>query len=194
MKVIYIDIGGVGEISPAAACVATIGNFDGIHLGHQALLKELLTLAAHYNLPSALITFEPMPTEFFLKDKAPKRITRFEEKLEILEHFAVDLIYVLPFTETLAGLSAEDFIQHILVEKLGVKHLVVGQDFRFGRNRLGDIHLLQSTGATSGFGVSIAPLLLVDGQRVSSSSIREALASGDKKAAESLLARKLIDK
>ena len=131
-------------------CVATIGNFDGVHLGHQAVLGQLAEKAAELCLPTALITFEPQPMEYFIPDKVPARLTRFREKILALQRYSVDRVCYLSFNDKLANLSAEDFIEQILVEKLGVKYLVVGDDFRFGQNRAGTFDMLVEAGKKTG--------------------------------------------
>src|SRR3989344_5377253 len=119
-------------------CVATMGNFDGVHSGHQALLKQLITLAEQYKLPAILITFEPMPTEYFLKGKAPARLMRLREKLKALKNFSIDYVLCLHFDETLSQQSAEAFTKNILVDKLNIKAILVGDEFRYGAKRAGD--------------------------------------------------------
>lgn len=170
-------------------CVATIGNFDGIHLGHQSVLGQLAEEAADQGLPSLLISFEPQPMEYFQPDKAPARLTRLREKLQALRRFSVDQVLCLPFNRALAGMSAEAFIQDILVGALKIKYLVVGDDFRFGKNRLGDFAMLQQAGEQFGFRVVNMHTFSIDGERVSSTRIRQALEKGDLAEAERLLGR-----
>lgn len=170
-------------------CVATIGNFDGVHLGHQAVIGQLAEKAAAMNLPTTLITFEPTPAEFFAQQKAPARLTTFREKYVTLKRFAIDRILVLPFNERLSSMQAEDFISRIVIQGLDVRYLVVGDDFRFGKDRAGNFELLQQSGRENGFAVVSMPSFCVDGERVSSSGIRSALAEGDFDRAERLLGR-----
>lgn len=170
-------------------CVATIGNFDGVHLGHQAVLGQVSEQAARMHLPSTVITFEPQPLEYFAPEKAPARLTRFREKFEALRRFNVDRLLVLPFNHKLAQLTAAEFIQRVLVDGLQVRYLVVGDDFRFGRGRHGDFAMLQQAGQQFGFDVVNVHSFCVDGQRVSSTRIREALQRGDHAGAETLLGR-----
>lgn len=170
-------------------CVATIGNFDGVHLGHQAVIGQLAEKAAAMNLPTTLITFEPTPAEFFAQDKAPARLSTFREKYVTLKRFAIDRVLVLPFNERLSSMQAEDFISRILIQGLDVRYLVVGDDFRFGKNRAGNFELLQQSGRENSFAVVSMPSFCVDGERVSSSGIRSALAEGDFDRAERLLGR-----
>lgn len=171
-------------------CVATIGNFDGVHLGHQAVLGQLAEKAAELNLPTTLITFEPQPMEYFIPDKVPARLTRFREKILALQRYSVDRVCCLSFNDKLAKLSAEDFIQQVLVEKLGVKYLVVGDDFRFGANRVGTFEMLVEAGKKFGFQVVSMHTFEIDAERVSSTRIRAALENGDMSAAEKLLGRR----
>lgn len=170
-------------------CVATIGSFDGVHLGHQAILRQLIDVSLQYGLPSVVIIFEPQPHEFFLGDKAPARLMRLREKVQALLAAGVGRVLCLQFNQALRSLSAEDFIEKILVEGLGIKHLVVGDDFRFGCDRRGDFSLLQTVGAERGFGVTDTITLEIDGQRVSSTRIRSLLEAGDFTTAEKLLGK-----
>ncbi len=170
-------------------CVATIGNFDGVHLGHQAVLGQLAEKAEALCLPTTVITFEPQPQEFFMADRAPPRLTRLREKIHALRRFSVDRVLVLIFNERFANQSASEFIKRILVEGLGVRYLVVGDDFRFGHRRTGDFELLQRVGMERGFQVVSMRSFLIDGERVSSTLIREALARGDLATAEKYLGR-----
>ncbi len=187
-------IRGLYSLQPChRSCVATIGNFDGVHRGHQAVVRQLARRAAELGLPSTLITFEPLPQEFFLRENAPARLTRLREKLIALKGLGVDRVLCLPFNRKLAERSAEDFIQQVLVEGLGIRHLVVGDDFRFGKGRAGDFHLLAAAGAAHGFAVERTETFICDGgERVSSTRIREALASGDLELAEHLLGRPYV--
>lgn len=170
-------------------CVATIGNFDGIHLGHQAVVGQLAEKAAEMGLPSTLITFEPQPMEFFVPDKVPTRLTRFREKVQALQRYSVDRLFCLAFNRKLASMSAEDFIQKILVDGLGVKYLVVGDDFCFGHERKGNFAMLVEAGKQHGFHVTNMHTFSIDGQRVSSTRVRQALYYGDMAGAEKLLGR-----
>lgn len=181
---------GLHNLRPAPdGCVATIGNFDGVHLGHQAVLQQLAEAAQARGLPAAVITFEPQPQEYFAPDAAPPRLTRLREKCQTLERFAVDRLLVLPFNRRLAGLSADDFIERVLVRGLAVRQLVVGDDFRFGHDRAGDFARLQAAGRERGFEVVNMHTFSLHGERVSSTRVRAALAAGDLDAAEQLLGR-----
>lgn len=171
-------------------CVATIGNFDGVHLGHQGVLGQLAEKSAELCLPTTLITFEPQPMEYFIPDKVPARLTRFREKMLALQRYSVDRVCCLSFNEKLARLSAEDFIEQVLVEKLGIKYLVVGDDFRFGMNRAGNFEMLVEAGKKYSFQVVSMHTFEIDAERVSSTRIRKALEKGDMSAAEKLLGRR----
>ncbi|MBU3055608.1 bifunctional riboflavin kinase/FAD synthetase [Pseudomonas indica] len=170
-------------------CVATIGNFDGVHRGHQAILKRLRERAAELRLPSCVVIFEPQPREYFAPDSAPARLTRLRDKLELLAAEGVDRVLCLAFNRRLRELSAAEFVHAVLVEGLGVKHLEVGDDFRFGCDRAGDFEFLQQAGADEGFTVEAAATVELDGERVSSTRVRQALAAGDFALAERLLGR-----
>ena len=170
-------------------CVATIGNYDGIHLGHQAVIGQLADEAAKLGLPSVVVTFEPQPMEYFLPDKVPARLTRFREKIEALRRFAVDRVLCLEFNETLAAMEAEEFIQRILVDGLGIRYLVVGDDFRFGKDRAGNFQTLVAAGERHDFQVVNMHTFAIEGERVSSTRIRQAMQQGDLQLAEQLLGR-----
>ncbi|MBI5451185.1 MAG: bifunctional riboflavin kinase/FAD synthetase [Gammaproteobacteria bacterium] len=183
-------IRGLHNVRPShAGCVATIGNFDGVHLGHQAVLGQLAEKATALNLPSLVITFEPYPQEFFRPDQAPPRLTRLREKLLALRRYAVDRVLCLRFDAALASMEAERFIDEILVGRLGVRYLVVGDDFRFGSRRRGDFAMLQAAGRRHGFQVVGMLPFDIDGARVSSTRIREALRVGGLALAGKLLGR-----
>ncbi len=183
-------IRGLHNLRPAhRGCVATIGNFDGVHLGHQEVLGQLAEKAEDLGLPTTLITFEPQPLEYFAPERAPARLTRLREKLQALRRFSVDRVLLLPFNRQLAEKGAQEFIRQILVAGLDVKYLVVGDDFRFGRGREGDFDTLVAAGREHGFQVVNMHTYSVDGERVSSTRVREALERGDMRAAERLLGR-----
>ena len=170
-------------------CAATIGSFDGIHLGHQAVLTQLAAQGRERRLPVTLITFEPQPREYFMPEEAPPRLTRFREKLEVLQHCGIDRVVCLRFNAWLASLTADEFIQRVMLDGLAVKYLVVGDDFRFGKGRIGDYALLEQTGKIHGFPVVTMPTFNVGNHRVSSTRIRVALNEGDFSSAEALLGR-----
>jgi len=160
-------------------CAATIGNFDGVHLGHRAVFRHLQARADALGLPATVVTFEPQPMEYFLPDAAPARLTRFREKMAALREAGIQRVVVLEFNRHLAEMEAEAFLQELLLDGLGVGYLLVGDDFRFGRARRGDIQLLRQTGERHGFGVENMGTFLLKEERVSSTRIREALARGD---------------
>ncbi|WP_280553755.1 bifunctional riboflavin kinase/FAD synthetase [Halomonas sp. 25-S5] len=170
-------------------CVATIGNFDGVHCGHRAILDQCREQAARLGLPVTVVVFEPQPREFFAGDQAPPRLTRLRDKVALLGECGVDRILCLPFNDALRSLTALAFIERVLVDGLGVRHLVVGDDFRFGCDRRGDFHLLTEVGVSSGFGVEHTRTFTIDDERVSSSRVRTLLASGNFAAAARLLGR-----
>jgi riboflavin kinase / FMN adenylyltransferase len=167
----------------------TIGNFDGVHLGHQAMLERLRQEAAARALPAAVMTFEPHPREFFAPDQAPTRLSSLREKLDVLAALGVDRTYVCRFTYDLARTPPEAFVERVLARGLAVRWLLVGDDFRFGARRAGDFKLLQALAPTSGYEVESISSVTVAGQRVSSTAIREALAAGDLDLAAQLLGR-----
>jgi riboflavin kinase / FMN adenylyltransferase len=170
-------------------CVATIGSFDGVHLGHQAILMQLIQVARAANLPAVAIVFEPQPHEFFAGENAPARLMRLREKLQALWAAGIDRVLCLHFNQELRELSAEQFIDRILVKGLGIKHLVVGDDFRFGCDRRGDFALLKMKGDELGFVVSDTQTLEIAGERVSSTRIRQFLEAGEFEQAAKLLGK-----
>jgi riboflavin kinase/FMN adenylyltransferase len=170
-------------------CVATLGNFDGVHLGHQYILSQLRQQAQALRLPATVITTEPLSREFFAPDNAPSRLTRLREKLEILQALGIDRVLCLHFDRLLAELPAETFVNDILGKRLGIRAIVIGDDLRFGHRRQGDAALLQKLGPKLGFTLTHLDSHNIAGQRVSSTRIREALAMGDMRAAGELLGR-----
>jgi len=167
---------------PAAAnspVALTIGNFDGVHLGHRAMLDELARAARRLNVPACVMIFEPQPREFFAPDKAPARLTSLREKLSWLEAAGVNHVHVCRFNYAFAQIAAQDFIERVLVRGLGVKWLQVGDDFRFGSRRAGDFVMLKQEAPRLGFEVQALPSVMVEGIRVSSTAVRDALAAGD---------------
>lgn len=171
-------------------CVATIGNFDGVHLGHQAVLRRLATVAAERALASTLITFEPHPLEFLRPEAAPPRLTGLRDKLAALGAAQLERVLCLRFGPGLARQSAEGFIDELLIRRLGVRFLLVGDDFRFGRERRGDFEMLRVAGERYGFDVERMPTVAVDEERVSSTRIRRALEAGELDQAARLLGRR----
>ncbi|MEJ2478658.1 MAG: bifunctional riboflavin kinase/FAD synthetase [Acidihalobacter sp.] len=170
-------------------CVATIGNFDGVHRGHQAVISQLLDEAGRRGLPSTLITFEPLPHEFFMGVKSPARLTALRERLQQFARLGVERVVILRFDARLAAIEADQFVQHLLVDKLGVNAVIVGDDFRFGKDRAGDFGSLARAGERLGFEVLRQNTFALDDQRVSSTRIREALAAGDLERVQELLGR-----
>ncbi|MBT7953093.1 MAG: bifunctional riboflavin kinase/FAD synthetase [Gammaproteobacteria bacterium] len=169
--------------------VVTVGNFDGVHLGHQAVIGQLKQHARQLGLQSVVLTFEPQPLEHFQPEAAPARLSSFRDKFLQLRAQGVDKLVCLRFQDSLAKVSAEEFVQRLFVEALGMKRIIIGDDFRFGRDRKGDIHTLRSMGETAGFDVVPIDSFSIDGERVSSSRIRKALDEHDFDTARSLLGR-----
>ncbi|MBI3044847.1 MAG: bifunctional riboflavin kinase/FAD synthetase [Betaproteobacteria bacterium] len=173
----------------AAPAALTIGNFDGIHIGHQAMLAELTRAAGRLGLPACVLTFEPHPREFFAPDQAPTRLTSLREKLELLAGCGVDRVHLCRFNYGFAQITAEDFIERIIVCGLGARWVLVGDDFRFGARRAGGLVMLKQAAARLGFEVAALASVMLDGERVSSTTLREALAAGDLERAQRLLGR-----
>ena len=169
--------------------VLTIGNFDGVHVGHRALFARLKTHAEKNGLLPAALTFEPHPREFFAPTKAPARLSTLREKLELIADEGIALTCVCHFNKQLATLSADEFIEDILVKSLRVKHLIIGDDFHFGADRRGNFALLQAAAERYGFQVETMESILLDGKRASSSAVRSALAAGKMECAARLLGR-----
>ncbi len=183
---------GAHNLHPAhRPCVATIGNFDGIHRGHQAVIEALHAAGKRLNLPATVVVFEPQPREFFTPDRAPGRITRLRDKLRILAELGVERTLCLRFDARLAAQSAEAFIQDLLIDGLGVRFLMVGDDFRFGHQRRGDFLMLSDAANAQGFELEHMPTVSHDGERVSSTRVRAALSAGDLATSEALLGRRL---
>ena len=168
-------------------CVATLGNFDGVHHGHQMILRYLVDKAAEHDVPSLLITFEPHPWEFFAGTAKQARLTGLREKMHLVHAAGIDRVLLIPFNAGIAGVTAEEVIERFLVESLGVRHVVVGDDARFGHAAKGDYRLLRTFGERHGFDVSNFGTLELDGARVSSTRVRELLGAGDLSAAERLM-------
>ena len=169
-----------GALQPARGrCALTIGNFDGVHRGHRALIARVVAKARELGIGSCVLTFEPHPREYFLPEQAPARLTRLRDKLELLAGTGVDRVHVVRFAASFAALAAERFVEEVLVEGLAVRSLLVGRDFRFGARRGGDFALLRELGARYGFDLEAMPDVVSDGERISSSAVREALAAGD---------------
>ena len=168
----------------------TIGNFDGVHPGHRAMIARLSEAARSRGLPAAVMTFEPQPQEFFAPDQAPARLTSLREKLELLRQCGVAGVYVCRFDYAFAQLTADDFVRRVLRDGLAVKWLLVGDDFRFGARRAGDFAHLKSMAPQAGFDVEAMGSVVVAGARVSSTAIRACLEIGDLDGAQRLLGRR----
>jgi len=173
----------------ASARVLAIGNFDGLHLGHRALLERLTATARQHGLAPAVMTFEPHPRELFSPEQAPARLTSLREKLALLDSCGIEEVFLLHFSRKLAGLTAAEFIERVLVQGLAVRHLIIGDDFRFGKGRAGDFAMLQAAGQQHGFGVEAMHTIEIGGERVSSSAVRDVLGAGDLEHAARLLGR-----
>lgn len=183
-------IRGLHNLRPRhRGCVATIGAFDGVHLGHQAVLGQLMDEAKALALPSVVIVFEPLPREYLAPGEAPARLMSFREKCLRLSQLGVDSLLCIRFDESLRGMSAMEFAQALFVRGLGVQRLVLGDDFRFGREREGDASFLRELGQREGFSTLPTDTFAVDGERVSSTRVRDALAAGDLVLAARLLGR-----
>jgi riboflavin kinase/FMN adenylyltransferase len=183
-----IVVHGIDDV-PAAARggVLAIGNFDGVHRGHQALIAGAIGEGKRLGVPAGAIVFEPHPREFFQPDKPHFRLTPLARKLALLEELGLDVAVVVRFDAALAGLTAEAFIERVLVQGLGVRHVVVGYDFRFGKGRTGDPETLQRAGAAHGFGATVVAQVAEAGEVFSSSAIRAELAQGDVAGAAEML-------
>ena len=183
-----VRLAQLGDNWSARGSVATLGNLDGVHRGHQAILKQARERAQQLGVPSVAVVFEPQPREFFTPDNTPARLTKFKEKILALQDY-VDGVQVLKFNSALAAQSPEQFVRHWLVGELGLRHLVVGDDFRFGAKRAGDFALLERMGDSDGFSVERTRQVLHKGRRISSTWVREALANNELGLAEALLGR-----
>jgi len=168
---------------------ATIGNFDGVHVGHAHILEKLVSVAKDRKLLAAVMIFEPQPLEYFSADSAPPRLSTLRKKLERFQEIGVDAVFVIPFDSEFSSLSADAFIDRYLVELLPVEWLLVGDDFRFGKGRVGDFRVLRERGQERGFEVEATDSITISGVRVSSSVVREALKSGDFQKSQEFLGR-----
>ena len=169
--------------------VVTIGSFDGVHLGHQAILQQVKEAAKRLQVPSVAMTFEPQPREYFSAERAPARLMRLREKIDTLLAAGVDRVVCLQFNRQLRNLSADDFVEQVLVRGLGVKYLIVGDDFHFGCDRRGDFAMLTEQGKRYGFDVQDTATVEVDGRRVSSTLVRQVVEEADFARAAELLGR-----
>ena len=168
-------------------CALTIGNFDGVHRGHRALIDRVVARARENDLTSCVLTFEPHPREFFAGEAAPARITRLRDKLELLAQAGVERAHVARFDARFAALAPERFVEDVLVDGLGVRTLTIGRDFRYGARRAGDFVTLQAAAKRHGFSLEAMGDVEFEGRRVSSSAVRAALEAGDLRGAERLL-------
>ncbi len=167
---------GIHNIQPDDhGCVLTIGNFDGVHLGHQRVIKALVEKAKALDCVAAVLVFEPQPQEIFSPETAPARLCRLRDKYSLLAKLGVQRFICVNFTHKFANISAEAFIEHLLVNKLGIKHLIIGDDFHFGKNRVGNFTMLKEAGQQYGFNVSDTQSYKMSDCRVSSTAIRQAL-------------------
>jgi riboflavin kinase / FMN adenylyltransferase len=183
-------IRGIYNLKPChRGCVVTIGNFDGIHIGHQALLNKIKDKAAALQVPSMVITFEPLPKEFFRPDNPVPRLTRWREKFTLLSQYGIDRVLVVHFNDKFAHVTAHDFVEKILHHGLDVKHVIIGDDFRFGYQREGSFSFLKTAGQGYGFTVEDMPSVVVNNERVSSTLVRDALVRADHDLAAKLLGR-----
>lgn len=181
-------IRGIHNILPAhRGCVLTIGNFDGVHRGHAEVIANLVKKARHFGLPATLMTFEPQPQELFRGQDAPARLSLLRDKVRLLGELGIDRLVCVNFNQKFAQMPAKEFVEELLVRKLGVKYLVVGDDFCFGRARQGNFELLRTAGEQHGFAVVSTQSFLVGDHRVSSTMVREALAKGNLDQARRLL-------
>lgn len=180
---------GQQNLTALRGTALSIGNFDGVHRGHQQLLKRLKHIAQEQQCKAAAMLFEPQPFEFFAKDKAEPRLMRFREKWLTLQSWDLDGLICLPFNKRLAAISADDFIQHLLIDTLGVSAVIIGDDFRFGAKRAGDFGLLAQAGKQHGFIAEQIPTYLIDNERVSSTRVRRTLQQGQLAEAKRLLGR-----
>jgi len=181
---------GIHNIQPEDhGCVLTIGNFDGVHKGHQRVIEALVARAKALNCAAAVLVFEPQPQELFAPDKAPARLCRLRDKYALLAELGVERLICVNFTRKFANQSAQHFIEHLLVEKLGIQHLIVGDDFHFGKNRLGNFAMLSEAGKRFGFEVTDTDSCKMENYRVSSTAIRHALEQDNLTDVENMLGR-----
>jgi riboflavin kinase/FMN adenylyltransferase len=182
-------IRGLHNLSQQKGCVVTIGNFDGVHTGHQHILKRLIEKSRVYQMPAVVITFEPQPQEFFLPRAAPARLTRFRDKAEVISDCGIDKLLVIHFNDAFSQMTADEFVQNLLVATLRVKYVQVGDDFQFGKGRTGNFNTLKKSGQQFEFEVENTQTYEIQGQRVSSTRIRQALEVGHMELAGALLGR-----
>lgn len=173
--------------------VVTIGNFDGVHKGHQAVLKKAINYGKALELPVVVLTFEPHPRAVLTPENAPLELTNFAEKCGLLEHYGADAVYAIDFTKAYAMTPAETFVEETLIKTLRAKHVVIGYDFAFGKGRAGNADMLQKMGEKYGYGLTVLPPQKIeeDGLIYASTEVRNALLGGDLALAETLLGHKL---
>jgi len=181
--------GAAGFVAPPAALALAIGNFDGVHLGHAALLAEARARAARRGGQSAVLTFTPHPAQVFAPERAPPLIMSLSRRLQLIAEAGIDVAIVEPFTHAFAAIEAPAFVRDVLARDLRASDVIVGHDFSFGRDRAGDVGLLSELGAEAGIDVAVIPAIGVDGQPCSSTRIRQLVAAGDTPAAARLLGR-----
>ncbi len=169
--------------------VVTIGNFDGVHLGHQAMFNAVLDMAKHHAMPATVVSFEPLPHEYFNEPAPPARLQGLRDRFDSIKSAGMDRLLLLQFDHSLASQSADDFISDTLVHQLRVKHMVIGDDFRFGHKRIGTIDLLSQGAGMHGYTLEQSPTCVHDGARVSSTRIRAHLRDGQLDQAAALLGR-----
>lgn len=183
-------IRGLHNLRPRhQGCVVTIGAFDGVHQGHQAVLAHLLEKSRELDLPSVVVVFEPLPREYFSPQRAPARLMSFREKFRAFESIGIDRVLRIRFNESIRSMGAEEFIEKVFVDGLGMRYIVVGDDLRFGRGRKGDFEMLHGMAERYGYYAMHTDTLGLEGDRVSSTRIRTALENSEFKLAEELLGR-----
>lgn len=186
-------IRGIHNILPQHhGCVLTIGNFDGVHRGHAEVINRLVEKAKHLDLPAVVMTFEPQPQEFFRGENAPARLSLLRDKVMLLDELSIERMLCINFNKKFADYSAEDFVEQLLVKALGVKYLVVGDDFCFGKQRQGNFNMLRKAGEKFGFAVVSTQSFVLGDKRVSSTEVRRLLAEGNMEQARRLLGHPFI--
>lgn len=179
----------LGADEPPRGAVLSIGNFDGVHLGHQAILRYVVDRAKDMGTVSAAMTLEPHPIKLLRPRSAPKLLSTLDQRLELIERTGIEVALVMPFTHRLARMPAEDFVTDVLVDRLGIQEVYIGANFRFGANRGGDVAMLDRMGSDLGFKAAASPIVEADGGVVSSTRVREAVAAGDIEDAAAMLGR-----
>jgi riboflavin kinase/FMN adenylyltransferase len=179
----------LGADEPPRGAVLTIGNFDGVHLGHQAILRYVVDRAENLGTVPAAMTLEPHPVKLLRPSQAPKLLSTLDQRLELIARTGIEATMVLPFTHRLARMPAEDFVRNVLVDRLAVREVYIGANFRFGADRGGDVALLEGMGADLGFEAAASPIVEAAGGVVSSTRVRETVGRGDVEEAASMLGR-----